>query len=170
MSEESSPQERGFESERSGVRDQLRTIAFRLREIQRLLSMQVQQENRWLEAEGLEPVTEATFFKRRERPREISKDSIARLVETLGDFDLGDDARITLLDNTTITGAVGPIDYVPRGRLRVELRPDEDSTLRYELKTEHGDETWNSIRVRKYKAGDEDWTALSQVMAVEPRS
>lgn len=33
-------------------------MGFRLREIQRLLSMRVEQENRRLESEGLEPVTE----------------------------------------------------------------------------------------------------------------
>lgn len=40
------------------VEDELRTIGFRLREIQRLLSMRVAQENRRLEADGLDPVTE----------------------------------------------------------------------------------------------------------------
>ncbi|AGN01707.1 hypothetical protein L593_08810 [Salinarchaeum sp. Harcht-Bsk1] len=38
--------------------DELRTVGFRLREIQRLLSMRVEQENRRLEAEGIDPVTE----------------------------------------------------------------------------------------------------------------
>lgn len=41
---------------------ELRTIGFRMREIQRLLSMRVEQENRRLEAEGLEPVTEPRFL------------------------------------------------------------------------------------------------------------
>ncbi|MFB6106969.1 MAG: hypothetical protein ABEJ70_08350 [Halobacteriaceae archaeon] len=40
----------------------LRTVAFRMREIQRLLSMRVEQENRRLEAEGLEPVTRPRFL------------------------------------------------------------------------------------------------------------
>lgn len=38
--------------------EELRTVGFRLREIQRLLSMRVEQENRRLEAEGIDPVTE----------------------------------------------------------------------------------------------------------------
>lgn len=38
--------------------DELRTVGFRLREIQRLLSMRVEQENRRLEAQGIDPVTE----------------------------------------------------------------------------------------------------------------
>lgn len=42
----------------ASVEDELRTIGFRLREIQRLLSMQVAQENRRLEDDGLDPVTE----------------------------------------------------------------------------------------------------------------
>lgn len=46
----------------SNERDELRTIAFRLREIQRLLGARVEQENRRLEAEGVEPVTGHGFF------------------------------------------------------------------------------------------------------------
>lgn len=42
--------------ERTEKQEELRTIAFRLREIQRLLSARVEQEDRRLEAEGLEPV------------------------------------------------------------------------------------------------------------------
>ena len=41
---------------------ELRTIAFRMRELQRLLGMRVEQENRRLEAEGLEPVTRPRFL------------------------------------------------------------------------------------------------------------
>lgn len=47
--------------------DELRTIGFRMREIQRLLSIRVEQENRRLEADGIEPVTETQF---REFPRD----------------------------------------------------------------------------------------------------
>ena len=42
--------------EESGQREELRTIAFRLREIQRLLADRVEQENRRLEAEGFDTV------------------------------------------------------------------------------------------------------------------
>lgn len=41
--------------------DQLRTISFRMREIQRLMAIRVEQENRRLEAEGIDPVTETQF-------------------------------------------------------------------------------------------------------------
>lgn len=41
---------------------ELRTIAFRLRELQRLVSMRVEQENRRMEAEGLDPVTRPRFL------------------------------------------------------------------------------------------------------------
>lgn len=41
----------------SDTRDELRTIGFRLREIQRLLGARVEQENRRLEAAGLDPVS-----------------------------------------------------------------------------------------------------------------
>lgn len=43
--------------------DELRTIAFRLREIQRLLGARVKQENRRLEADGIEPVTDHDFYR-----------------------------------------------------------------------------------------------------------
>lgn len=44
-------------------KDELRTMSFRMREIQRLLSMRVEQENRRLEAEGLDPVRRPRFLK-----------------------------------------------------------------------------------------------------------
>lgn len=43
-------------SRTTDARDELRTIAFRLRELQRLVAARVEQEDRRLEAEGLEPV------------------------------------------------------------------------------------------------------------------
>ena len=57
-------------SEKSNSRDELRTIAFRLREIQRLMAVRAAQENRWLEAEGLEPVATEEAFKEYERTEE----------------------------------------------------------------------------------------------------
>lgn len=47
--------------EETTVAQELRTLSFRLREIQRLLNMRVEQENRRLEAEGLDPVPERAF-------------------------------------------------------------------------------------------------------------
>lgn len=61
--------------DRSDSRDELRTIGFRLREIQRLLSMRVQQENRRLADEGIEPISEAAFFKEVEEARRDAGDS-----------------------------------------------------------------------------------------------
>lgn len=40
----------------------LETMAFRMREIQRLLGMRVEQENRRLEAQGIDPVTRPRFL------------------------------------------------------------------------------------------------------------
>jgi hypothetical protein len=48
-------------------RDELRTMSFRMREIQRLLAARVEQENRRLEAEGLEPVDESRFVRHEEQ-------------------------------------------------------------------------------------------------------
>lgn len=50
-------------SEASGTKEELRTVAFRLREIQRLLGIRVAQENRRLEQEGLDPVNESDYFR-----------------------------------------------------------------------------------------------------------
>lgn len=49
--------------DRADTQDELRTIGFRLREIQRLLSIRVAQENRRLEADDIEPVSESEFFR-----------------------------------------------------------------------------------------------------------
>ncbi|MFB6073651.1 MAG: hypothetical protein ABEJ89_01410 [Haloarculaceae archaeon] len=46
---------------RPDQRDELRTMAFRMREIQRLLSVRVEQENRRLEAEGIDRVSVSRF-------------------------------------------------------------------------------------------------------------
>ena len=54
--------ERASNEHTSNEREELRTIAFRLREIQRLLGARVEQENRRLAAEGIEPVTDHGFF------------------------------------------------------------------------------------------------------------
>lgn len=48
-------------STQTDQQEELRTIGFRMREIQRLLSIRVEQENRRLEADGIEPVTESQF-------------------------------------------------------------------------------------------------------------
>lgn len=61
------------DQEKSSSRDELRTIAFRLREIQRLLAVRAAQENRWLEAEGLEPVSDEEAFKAYERSNQAEK-------------------------------------------------------------------------------------------------
>ncbi|MFB6254433.1 MAG: hypothetical protein ABEI06_07480 [Halobacteriaceae archaeon] len=61
MSDEPHPSSEQPGPEPTTQRDELRTISFRMREIQRLLSIRVEQENRKLEAEGIEPVTEDKF-------------------------------------------------------------------------------------------------------------
>lgn len=48
-------------SSSSSERDELRTIAFRMREIQRLLTVRVEQENRKLEADDIDPVDTTQF-------------------------------------------------------------------------------------------------------------
>lgn len=59
MSEESSESRSG--KGQADETDEIRTVGFRLREIQRLLAVRVEQENRRLEQEGLDPVSEPEF-------------------------------------------------------------------------------------------------------------
>lgn len=56
MANQPQPTEEDSAPGQSTEREELRTMAFRMREIQRLLSMRVEQENRKLEAEGIDPV------------------------------------------------------------------------------------------------------------------
>lgn len=58
---DSSDRADGGPSSETSERDELRTISFRMREIQRLLSVRVEQENRRLEAEGIDSVPTARF-------------------------------------------------------------------------------------------------------------
>lgn len=68
MGEDTSARDRLVTAERTvadetTTTEQLRAISFRLREIQRLQAIRVEQVNRRLEADGIEPVTEADFFR-----------------------------------------------------------------------------------------------------------
>lgn len=70
MPENSEPSDERTAGETTTTREEVRTIAFRLREIQRLLSIRVAQENRRLEADELEPVPLEKFPKQTEKQRE----------------------------------------------------------------------------------------------------
>lgn len=142
---------------------ELRTIAFRLRELQRLLGMRVVQENRRLEAEGLTPVTKAEFFKEHAEQDQVSKTRVNQLAEQLGELDLGDTVQVTLFDGTVITGNAGPIVYTPSERLRLELRSEDDTSTRYEVKSRDEENHWNPITVRRVEHGDDDWIAMGMV-------
>ena len=150
------------ETKQSDTRDELRTIGFRLREIQRLMSMRVQQENRRLEAECIDPITEATFFKQSEGYRLASENAIRYLIETLAGLDIFQEASVILVDGTTIHGRVNPITYIPHERLLLEIRPPDEDT-RYELRAEYTDEQWSTPVVRRYVAPDDDWTELGEI-------
>ncbi|MEF8851529.1 MAG: hypothetical protein V5A28_03780 [Haloarculaceae archaeon] len=62
MDETTSQPEAEGPSDEPGESADIRTLAFRMREIQRLLAVRVEQENRRLAAEGLEPVTESRIL------------------------------------------------------------------------------------------------------------
>ena len=152
-----SHEERERMEAKSETRDELRTIAFRLREIQRLVGMRVKQENRRLETEGIDPVSSTGFFKDVDRLGEISQTTINAAVDALGDLGLGDSVRGTLSDGTTIEGKASPIDYTPTEHLRVEVESVDDPSLRYELTSHYESGKWEPIRVRWYRTGDDDW-------------
>ncbi|WP_332898801.1 hypothetical protein [Haladaptatus sp. CMSO5] len=146
---------------------ELRTIGFRLREIQRLLSMRVKQENVRLEAEGLAPVTDAAFFKEGTAEHAVSRHRVKSLAAQLGGLELGADVRVALLGGTVISGTTGPIDYVPTERLRLEVRPRDDSSVRYEIRAVVEEAGWSPVTVRRYELGDDDWEVLGVVRSVE---
>lgn len=76
MNQEQSREEAGDHSQhhrrsqQTSEREELRTIAFRMREIQRLFSIRVEQENRKLEADGIKRVTNTRFSDPDEEPSE----------------------------------------------------------------------------------------------------
>ena len=148
----------------SDARDELRTIGFRMREIQRLLSMRVQQENRRLEAEGLDPVTEATFFKPRDG-RQPTGGAVRYLIQTLASLDIFEEARVTLDDGTTIRGRCNPITYTPNERLRMEIQPRDDDA-RYDLRARYADDEWSTPVVRQYVDEDNDWTEVGELHTI----
>ncbi|WP_227357136.1 hypothetical protein [Haladaptatus salinisoli] len=153
----SNPNEEESIGASSDTRDELRTIGFRLREIQRLLGMRVKQENRRLETEGIDPVSSTGFFKDIDRLGEISQTTINEAVDSLGDLGLGDSVRGTLSDGTTIEGTASPIDYTPAEHLRLEVESVDDPSIRYELISHYKSGKWEPIRVRRYQTGDDDW-------------
>lgn len=150
----------------SDSRDELRTIAFRLREIQRLLGMRVTQENVRLEAEELSPVTEAKFFKETDHEPQISHRQVRHNVGSLGDLDLGDTVQLTLLNGRSVSGRIGPLDYIPGEQLRLELEPVDGAPIRYEVKTHMEDVGWSPITVRRYQQGDDEWVSLGVIRSV----
>ncbi|NHN58281.1 MULTISPECIES: hypothetical protein [Halorussus] len=94
--------------------------------------------------------------------------SESELVERLGEADLNDRVRVALADGTTFEGPASPIDYVPEESLRVEVRPGDGSTERYELSAEY-DDGWGDLSVRRSDAADGDaaWEELGRVEQIE---
>jgi len=73
VSDRSQPSGETVPSDPSGAQE-LRTIAFRLREIQRLLAARVEQENRRLQSEGIDPVADRRFYPLQEDAAEDATD------------------------------------------------------------------------------------------------
>ncbi|WP_276300803.1 hypothetical protein [Halorussus lipolyticus] len=90
------------------------------------------------------------------------------LVERLGEMELNDRVSVTLSDGASFEGPASPIDYVPEDSLRLEIRPEDGATERYELSAEYGDE-WRDVAVRHTDASDEGsgWEQLGEVESVE---
>ncbi|WP_135826725.1 hypothetical protein [Halorussus ruber] len=94
--------------------------------------------------------------------------SQTELVERLGDMELNDRVSVTLSDGTTFEGPASPIDYVPEESLRLEVRPEDGATERYELSAEYDGE-WSKLAVRHTDASEEDagWEEVGAVENVE---
>jgi len=145
---------------------ELRTIAFRLRELQRLASVRVKQENRRLTAANIDPVREGTFLKNHHSPASGNRELTGHLVSTLSDLDVFEEASVTLVDGTTVEGRVNPIRYTPGERLRLEIRPLDESADRYEVRTEHRGDEWQPLKMRRRGPDEEDWNLVGEVDAL----
>ena len=90
------------------------------------------------------------------------------LAERLGEMEVDERVRVTLADGTAFEGKTGPIDYVPEESLRMEVRPEDETTDRYEIKCDCAD-GWGDLRVRHVDTEDPDadWERLSNVEEVE---
>lgn len=152
---------------KSDTREELRTISFRLREIQRLLSVRVQQENRRLEAEGITPVSEATFFKHLGGQTPLTGEKTRSIVETLAQLTTFEDVKVTLDDGMTLKGRANPITYSPNDRLRLEIHPRDVPDIRYELRAEYSNGEWTIPVVRRYITGEDDWTKIGQIKSIQ---
>lgn len=149
---------------KSSTREELRTVAFRLREIQRLLSMRVEQENRRLEVEGIEPVRDTTFATKHGRDDTgVPARRTERHVRKIAALDLFSEMELGLDDGKTVEGRVTPIDYVPGRRLRFELQPTDRANVRYRVHSEHSEGGWDALTVRRYEIGDDEWSSVGVV-------
>lgn len=93
---------------------------------------------------------------------------MSQLVEDLGQANVGDRVRVTTADETTFEGSVSPIKYMPEDSLRVEVRPRESTSDRYEIRADY-EEEWSELTVRHVEADAEDaeWETLGTVENVE---
>ena len=89
------------------------------------------------------------------------------LAETLGEMDVNDYVRVTLTDGTTFEGRADPIDYDPEASLRLEVRPPDEPTERYEIRSEYDGE-WTEPAVRRVTTDDPDadWEEVGTVEEV----
>jgi hypothetical protein len=89
------------------------------------------------------------------------------LVERLGEMELNGRVSVTLSDGGTFEGPASPIDYVPEESLRVEVRPEDGPTERYELSSEYDDE-WSELAVRRTDASEDEagWEEVGGVESV----
>ncbi|MFC4549249.1 MULTISPECIES: hypothetical protein [Halorussus] len=86
------------------------------------------------------------------------------LAEMLGGMDVNDYVRVTLTDGTTFEGQADPIDYDPEESLRLEIRPPDKPTERYEIRSEY-DGGWDELAVRRVAVDEPnaDWEELGTV-------
>lgn len=167
MGGEPNAREKRHAGRRSVSREELRTIAFRLRELQRLLSVRVEQENRRLEAEGIRPVETNDFFTPGRTKLADGADGGEAVVEALSTSLPFETIRLTLGDGRSIAGRIVPVVYSPDEELRLELRPRHERETRFHLRADCREGRWSVPRLRRHKLGEDEWSEVGIVEAVQ---
>lgn len=89
------------------------------------------------------------------------------LIERLAAIERDDHVTVVLSDDTTISGRVNPMEYVPEDHLRFEIRPDGDSDTRFEIVSSYEDGGWTAVRANQIESDEREWESLGEVTSVD---
>lgn len=88
------------------------------------------------------------------------------LIDQLADIERDDHVRITLSDDTTISGRVSPMEYTPEDHLRFEIRPDGDPDVRFEIESSYENDDWTPVRANRITSDEKERESLGDVTSV----